>query len=76
MTAAASTTRGAKCGTCGAGRGTRRSLVGLLTATGASVAANAMVAVRVPWLVLSRTGSPAQAGPVGAMALAELRGRV
>ena len=45
-----------------------RPLVGLLTATGASVAANAMVAVLVPWLVLSRTGSPAQAGLVGAVA--------
>ncbi len=48
----------------------RRSLPGLLTATGASVAANAVVAVLVPWLVLDRTGSPAQAGLVGAVALA------
>ena len=47
-----------------------RPLPGLLTATGVSVAANAMVAVLVPWLVLSRTGSPAQAGLVGAVALA------
>ena len=52
------------------GRGTRGALFGLLTATGASVAANAMVAVLVPWLVLSRTGSPAQAGLVGAVGLA------
>jgi MFS family permease len=53
-----------------AGPVTRRPLSGLLTATGASVAANAMVAVLVPWLVLTRTGSPAQAGLVGAVALA------
>ncbi len=53
-----------------AGPVTRRPLFGLLTATGASVAANAMVAVLVPWLVLTRTGSPAQAGLVGAAALA------
>ncbi len=48
----------------------RRPLFGLLTATGASVAANAMVTVLVAWLVLSRTGSPAQAGLVGSVALA------
>lgn len=43
---------------------------GLLTATGLSVTANAMVAVLVPWLVVDRTGSAAQAGLVGAVALA------
>jgi MFS family permease len=43
---------------------------GLLAATGLSVAGNAMVAVLVPWLVLQRTGSPAQAGLVGSVALA------
>ncbi len=48
----------------------RRPLHGLLTATGVSVAANAMVAILVAWLVLDRTGSPAQAGLVGAVALA------
>ncbi len=48
----------------------RRPLWGLLTATASSVAANAMVAVLVPWLVLTRTGSGAQAGLVGAVALA------
>jgi MFS family permease len=51
-------------------RPSRRPLHGLLTATGVSVAANAMVAVLVPWLVLARTGSPALAGLVGAAALA------
>ena len=45
-------------------------MLGFLTATGLSVAANAMVAVVVPWLVLTRTDSPAQAGLVGAVALA------
>lgn len=44
--------------------------LGLLTATGVSGAANAMVAVLVPWLVLERTGSAAQAGLVGAVSLA------
>lgn len=48
----------------------RRALPGLLTATAASVTANAMVAVLVPWLVLTRTGSPAQAGLVGSVAFA------
>jgi MFS family permease len=48
----------------------RRPLFGLLTATAASVAANTMVTVLVAWLVLSRTGSPAQAGLVGSVALA------
>ncbi len=45
-------------------------MFGFLAATGLSVAANAMVAVVVPWLVLTRTDSPAQAGLVGAVALA------
>jgi MFS family permease len=49
---------------------TRRALPGLLTATAASVTANALVAVLVPWLVLTRTGSAAQAGLVGSVALA------
>jgi MFS family permease len=48
----------------------RGAVPGLLTATAASVTANAMVAVLVPWLVLTRTGSPAQAGLVGSVALA------
>jgi MFS family permease len=43
---------------------------GLLTATGLSVTANAMVAVLVPWLVIDQTGSAAKAGLVGAVALA------
>lgn len=43
---------------------------GLLSATGLSVTANAMVAVLVPWLVIDRTGSAAQAGLVGAVSLA------
>ncbi len=54
----------------GGGRAARGSVPGLLAATGASVAANAMVAVLVPWLVLSRTGSATQAGLVGSVALA------
>lgn len=48
----------------------RLPVVGFLSAVGLSVAANAMVAVVVPWLVLTRSGSPAQAGLVGAIALA------
>lgn len=48
----------------------RGALAGLLSATGASTAANAMVAVLVPWLVLIRSGSAAQAGLVGAVTLA------
>lgn len=48
----------------------RGALGALLTATGASVAGNAMVGVLVPLLVLQRTGSPAQAGLVGSAALA------
>lgn len=48
----------------------RRPLRGLLGGTALSVSANAMVAVLVPWLVLARTGSPAQAGLVSAVALA------
>jgi MFS family permease len=48
----------------------RRPLWGLLGGTALSVSANAMVAVLIPWLVLARTGSPAQAGVVSAVALA------
>jgi MFS family permease len=48
----------------------RPGAAGLLTATGLSVTANAMVAVLVPWLVIDRTGSAAKAGLVGAVALA------
>ena len=48
----------------------RLPVLGFLTATGLSVAANMMVAVVVPWLVLARTDSPAQAGLVGSIALA------
>lgn len=48
----------------------RLPVLGFLAATGLSVAANTMVAVVVPWLVLTRTDSPAQAGLVGAVALA------
>ncbi len=44
-------------------------LGGLLTTTGASIAANEMVAVLVPLLVLQRTDSPAQAGLVASAAL-------
>lgn len=47
-----------------------RAALGLLAATAASVVGNAMVAVLVPWLVLSRTGSAAEAGLVGAVSLA------
>lgn len=43
---------------------------GLLLSTALSVASNAMVAVLVPWLVLSRTDSPAQAGLVGSVSVA------
>lgn len=48
----------------------RRPVRGLLGGTALSVTGNAMVAVLVPWLVLARTGSPAQAGIVSAVALA------
>lgn len=41
-----------------------------LAVTASSLTANAMVAVVVPWLVLTRTGSAAQAGLAGAVALA------
>lgn len=44
--------------------------VGFLSSTALSVTANAMVAVIVPYLVLTRTDSPAQAGLVGAVSLA------
>lgn len=49
-------------------------LVLLEAANGASGVANAMVMITIPWLVLQRTGSPASAGLV--MALASLPGIV
>ena len=45
-------------------------VAGLHLATALSTAGNAAVAVLVPWLVLSRTGSAAAAGTVSAVALA------
>ncbi len=47
--------------------GSRRSLYGLLGATGLSVTGNAMVLVLIPWLVLETTGSPSSAGLIGAV---------
>jgi len=49
-----------------------RSGLALVSATGLSAMGNAMVAVVLPWLVLQRTGSPAMAGVVAAVALAPL----
>ncbi len=48
----------------------RGRVTAFLAVTAASLTGNAIVAVVVPWLVLTRTGSPTQAGLVGAVALA------
>ncbi|CAM3889737.1 MFS transporter [Kibdelosporangium persicum] len=47
-------------------------VIGLLGATGLSVAGNAITAIAIPWLVLERTGSPALAGLLAAAALGPL----
>jgi MFS family permease len=50
-------------------RAGRRPLVGLLAATAMSTTGNAVVAVAVPWVVFSRTGSATAAGLAGAAAI-------
>ncbi|ONI87464.1 hypothetical protein ALI144C_08695 [Actinosynnema sp. ALI-1.44] len=47
-------------------------VIGLLGATGLSVAGNAITGIAVPWLVLERTGSPGLAGLMAAAALGPL----
>nr|WP_042180708.1 MFS transporter [Kibdelosporangium sp. MJ126-NF4] len=47
-------------------------VIGLLGATGLSVAGNAITAIAIPWLVLERTGSPGLAGLMAAAALGPL----
>jgi MFS family permease len=47
-------------------------VVGLLGATGLSVAGNAITGIAIPWLVLERTGSPGLAGLMAAAALGPL----
>lgn len=50
----------------------RAAVPGLLGATALSTSGNAMIAVLIPWLVLSRTGSPGLAGLVSAAATAAM----
>ncbi|MCE7012132.1 MFS transporter [Kibdelosporangium philippinense] len=47
-------------------------VIGLLSATGLSVAGNAITGIAIPWLVLERTGSPGLAGLLAAAALGPL----
>ncbi|ALG11014.1 MFS transporter [Kibdelosporangium phytohabitans] len=47
-------------------------VIGLLGATGLSVAGNAITGIAVPWLVLERTGSPGLAGLMAAASLGPL----
>lgn len=47
-------------------------VIGLLGATGLSVAGNAITGIAIPWLVLERTGSPGLAGLLAAAALGPL----